>query len=203
MWYVMQADKGSKLISGFNQELDREKYLEKFESGQLDEILNSEEVRDHDVYFLPAGRVHTIGKGLLIAEIQQTSDITYRIYDFDRTDAEGNKRELHLEESLDAIDYNFYDSYKTKYEDQPNVRIEIGACPYFVTNKIVIDKSFEASLSLDTFRIYLCLEGEAVLNAGESKLKLSKGDVTLIPACLERVTFEPSQKTTLLETYVP
>lgn len=203
MWYVMQADKGSKLISGFNQELDREKYLEKFESGQLDEILNSEEVRDHDVYFLPAGRVHTIGKGLLIAEIQQTSDITYRIYDFDRTDAEGNKRELHLEESLDAIDYNFYDSYKTKYEDQPNVRIEIGACPYFVTNKIVIDKSFEASLSLDTFRIYLCLEGEAVLNAGESKLKLSRGDVTLIPACLEEVNFEPSQKTTLLETYVP
>ena len=114
MWYVMQSDIGSSLISGFNQEMNREKYLDYFNTGRLTEILNRENVKQGDIFFVPAGRVHTIGKGLLIAEIQQTSDVTYRIYDFDRKDEQGNARELHLEEALDAIDYSFYDNYKSK-----------------------------------------------------------------------------------------
>ena len=105
MWYVIEADPGSTLIAGFNKELTQQEYLDTFNSGHLTDVLNKEDVKAGDVFFLPAGRVHTIGKGLLIAEIQQTSDITYRIYDFDRVDDKGNKRELHVEEALAAIDY--------------------------------------------------------------------------------------------------
>jgi len=104
MWYVLQADKGSKLQSGFNQQVDQEKYLEKLEKTELTDILNFEEVTAGDVFFIPAGRVHAIGRGILLAEIQQTSDITYRIYDYDRRDDKGNPRELHTDLALDAID---------------------------------------------------------------------------------------------------
>ncbi|GAB5408885.1 MAG: hypothetical protein BalsKO_12500 [Balneolaceae bacterium] len=140
MWYVVDAEAGSTLISGFNKRTNKEEYLKVFESGRLTEILNKEEVLNDDVFFLPAGRVHTIGKGLLIAEIQQTSDITYRIYDFDRVDANGIGRELHVEEAVDAIDYNFYDEYKTKY-NQSAKETEIGRSHYFITNRLLVDES--------------------------------------------------------------
>lgn len=203
MWYVLQADAGSSLITGFNQQLNREQYLEKFNAGQLTDILNQESVKDHEVYFLPAGRVHTIGKGLLIAEIQQTSDVTYRIYDFDRVDDRGNKRELHVEEALDAIDYQYYDQYKTLYEEKQNQRNELVSCPYFVTNKLTLNEPFDASLSVDSFRIYICLEGAATVSTPGGNLHLIKGQVTMIPANLERVRLEPIEAVTLLETYVP
>ncbi len=154
MWYVLQADPGSTLISGFNQEVNREKYLEAFNAGKLTDILNKEQVNDEDVFFLPAGRVHTIGKGLLIAEIQQTSDITYRIYDFDRVDDQGNKRELHVEEALDAIDYNYYDAYKTNYAKNLNEVVKMVSCQYFTTNKLHFNQAVERDhSSLDCFKI--------------------------------------------------
>jgi mannose-6-phosphate isomerase len=203
MWYVLQADQGAKLISGFNQPLTREKYLEKFNAGKLTDILNSEEVKDDDVFFLPAGRVHTIGKGLMIAEIQQTSDITYRIYDFDRVDAEGKKRELHVEEALNAIDYRHYDSYKTDYSEKSNSRNQLVECPYFVTNKLVLDKPYDASLSADSFRVYICLSGKAELVTPNGTVGMKSGSVALVPAAIESVGIEPKSKVTLLETYVP
>src|SRR5882724_12391206 len=125
MWYIIQANPGSTLIAGFNREMTEKLYLEKFNSGHLMDILNREDVNAGDVFFLPAGRVHTIGKGLLIAEIQQTSDITYRIYDFDRVDDKGNKRELHTEEALAAINYKHYPEYKTQYIPQKNEDVHI------------------------------------------------------------------------------
>jgi mannose-6-phosphate isomerase len=203
MWYVLQADPGSKLISGFNRELDKERYLNHFNQGTLLDILNQEDVFDGDVFFLPAGRVHTIGKGLLIAEIQQTSDITYRIYDFDRVDADGNKRDLHVDEALDAIDFAHYEQYKTSYPEHRNRRNEVVKSNYFVTNKLKLDKCFDASLSLDTFRIYICLDGAATIETPGGSLHLEKGQVTLIPASIEQVQIEPSGKVTMLETYVP
>src|ERR1700739_2128238 len=141
MWYVIEADPGSTLISGFNQPMDEQKYLEKFNSGHLMDILNREDVKAGDVYFLPAGRVHTIGKGLLIAEIQQTSDITYSIYDFDRVDDKGTKLELHTQEAIDAIDYNFYPDYKTKYQPKKNETVKLVKCPYFTTNLLDFTES--------------------------------------------------------------
>ena len=125
MWYVIQADPGAKLNAGFNRKVDKETYLHHLQNNTLEEILNFEEVRAGDVFFLPAGRVHYIGKGICLAEIQQTSDITYRIYDFDRRDDKGNLRELHTDLALDAIDFNFYENYKTRYTPKKNEIINL------------------------------------------------------------------------------
>ena len=204
MWYVMQADEGSTLISGFNKKLTKDEYLEAFNGGKLTDILNREDVLTDDVFFLPAGRVHTIGKGLMIAEIQQTSDITYRIYDFDRKDAEGNTRELHVEEALDAIDYDFYPEYKTNYTDQPNSAVKLVKSDYFETNKIVLDSELDRDFSsLDSFVIYICLEGEGTIEfeGGETSLKM--GDSILVPASINKYKLKASPNIKLLETYVP
>lgn len=204
MWYVMQADEGSSLISGFNKTLTKEEYLEAFNAGKLTSILNREDVSTDDVFFLPAGRVHTIGKGLMIAEIQQTSDITYRIYDFDRKDAEGNTRELHVEEALDAIDYNWYPEYKTKYLDESNQAVKLVKSEYFETNKIVLDSEIERDFTdLDSFVIYICLEGRGEIDFEGGKTNISMGDSILVPASIKKYKLSASTSLKLLETYVP
>lgn len=204
MWYVLQADEGSTLISGFNQPVDREKYLSYFREGRLTEILNKEEVAKDDVFFLPAGRVHTIGKGLLIAEIQQTSDITYRIYDFDRKDADGNTRELHTEQALDAIDYSYYDSYKTDCPDQKNEVAEVVKSDYFQTNKLFYDKDFRRDYSInDSFTILIGLEGEGFVESHGKEYPIGKGKVLLIPAYINDIKIRPEGEIKLLETFVP
>lgn len=204
MWYVVSADKGATLISGFNKPTNKEEYLEYFESGKLVELLNREDVFDDDVFFLPAGRVHTIGKGLLIAEIQQTSDITYRIYDFDRVDANGNGRELHVEEAVDAIDYNFYSEYKTSY-DKLGTDVEIGRSQYFVTHKLHIsDQEDRNYASYDSCVILMCLEGEGSIaydDGGTINYKL--GDSILIPNALNAIILNPLMSSKFLEVKIP
>ncbi|MBE7174878.1 MAG: class I mannose-6-phosphate isomerase [Mucilaginibacter polytrichastri] len=203
MWYVIEADPGSTLISGFNQPVDRERYLEKFNSGHLTDILNREEVSAGDVFFLPAGRVHTIGKGLLIAEIQQTSDITYRIYDFDRVDEKGNKRELHVEEALDAIDYTEYPEYKTKYTAKENEAVKLVECPYFTTNLLEYTQSIERDYSdLDSFVIHVCVEGSYELRSGNEKIEVDMGDCVLIPASDKNVQLNTRGGFRILESYI-
>ena len=203
MWYVIQADKGASLISGFNQKLDKELYLKKFNEGKLNDILNKEEVQADDVFFLPAGRVHTIGKGLLIAEIQQTSDITYRIYDFDRVDDKGNKRELHTTEALDAIDYHYYEDIKTNYEQSKNKVIKLVECPYFTTNVLDYTKNTQRDYtSLDSFVIHVCLEGSYVLNYGIEELPVNMGDCILIPATTDKVEISTTKGFKILESYI-
>lgn len=203
MWYVIQADEGSNLISGFNQKVDKEKYLEKFNAGQLTDILNKEEVSAGDVFFLPAGRVHTIGKGLLIAEIQQTSDITYRIYDFDRVDDKGQKRELHVEEALDAIDFTHHDSYKTQYNPKINEPVELVQCPYFTTNILEYQKSvFRDYATLDSFVIHICLEGSYILKYGTQEIPVNMGDCVLLPATMKGVEMFTTNGFKVLESYI-
>jgi len=205
MWYVVQADENSSLISGFNQEVDKEKYLHHLNNGKLNEILNTELAQDDDVFFLPAGRVHTIGKGLLIAEIQQTSDITYRIYDFDRKDANGNLRKLHTEEALDAIDYQHYSEYKTRYSNQVNHINQLVDCDYFVTNQLELTEPMKRDYSgVESFRILIFLEGEAKLSSTNEETHVVKGDVFLIPAKLPMLDVVPMDgPIKLLETYLP
>ncbi len=199
MWYVLQADPGSTLISGFNRELDKKTYMDFFNSGELSNILNVEQVKEGDVFYLPAGRVHTIGKGLMIAEIQQTSDITYRIYDFDRLDDKGQKRELHVEQALDAIDYTKYDHYKTPYKDQMDTPVTLVKSPFFTTNKLTLTRNYEVNKNgLDCFKIYICLSGSATI--GETLLQ--KGEVALIPAAMESYILETSGGAVLLESYI-
>lgn len=203
MWYIMQADEGATLISGFNQEMDKELFQRKSDEGQLNEVLNREEAYAGDVFFLPAGRVHTIGRGLLLAEVQQTSDITYRIYDFDRLDVQGNKRELHIDEALDAIDYRKQAEYKTPYLDKLNQRVELVSCPYFTTNKLHLDQDLTLDHSgLDCFKIYICLDGSGTLNYANGKEQITMGEVILVPAGMEKYTMETSSGITLLESYI-
>lgn len=198
MWYIMQADAGSSLITGFNRNLNRTEFLDFFHAGKLTDVLNRETVKEGDVFFLPAGRIHTIGKGLLIAEIQQTSDVTYRIYDFDRTDDNGNKRELHIEESLDALDYTFHKEYKTKYSKKLDERNQVVECPYFTTNVLILEKHTTLTNQLDSFRIYICTKGYGSI----SNVGIKAGEVVLMPASLGTFDVEVQSTMTLLEVYI-
>ena len=203
MWYVLQADPKASLITGFNRPMSQGEYLKKFESGNLMEILNQEQVAKGDVFFLPAGRIHTIGKGLLIAEIQQTSDITYRIHDFGRTDDQGNERDLHIEESLEAIDYTYQSNYKTSYDEESNKRVSLVTCPYFVTNKLSLtDKKTLKAPQIAGFKIYMCVEGSAKIVNGDEETLLVKGETVLIPAILSTYEIKADAEVILLETYI-
>jgi len=203
MWYVIEADPGSTLIAGFNKELTQEEYLEKFNSGHLTDVLNKEDVKAGDVFFLPAGRVHTIGKGLLIAEIQQTSDITYRIYDFDRVDDKGNKRELHVEQALAAIDYKHYPEYKTKYTPEKNRAVHLVSCPYFTTNVLDFDKSTDKDYSgLDSFVIHVCLEGAYELKYNSESYPVKMGECLLLPNTVGKVELSTGKGFKILESYI-
>jgi mannose-6-phosphate isomerase len=203
MWYVVEADPGSTLIAGFNKEVNEQEYLDKFKSGHLTDILNKEGVKSGDVFFLPAGRVHTIGQGLLIAEIQQTSDITYRIYDFDRVDDKGNKRELHVEEALAAIDYKHYPEYKTLYHPKENETVKLVSCPYFTTNLLDFTESTEKDYSgLDSFVIYVCLEGEFVIKHQGNSYSVMMGDCILLPKTVDHITLETTSGFKILESYI-
>jgi mannose-6-phosphate isomerase len=177
MWYIIEAEKGSELISGFNKKVSKKEYLENLNNNTLKNILNHEKVNKDDVFYIPSGRVHAIGSGILLAEIQQTSDVTYRIYDWNRKDEDGNLRELHTDMAVDAIDYNFYDSYKTDYCIKNGKTAKIINCEYFNTNIIDFSKSIEKDYNLiDSFVIYMCIEGSFSINYSNSNIKVDKGE---------------------------
>ena len=189
MWYVMQAEDNAELIVGFNQKIAKENYKEHLNNATLNEILNIERVKKGDTYYIPTGRVHAIGAGVLLAEIQQTSNITYRIYDYDRVDAKtGEKRELHTDLAIDAIDFNSCDDYKTKYKNNVNVANKLVHSAYFKTNIItlkgVIDKEYT---NLDSFVIYMCVSGCLEIEYNNTIYNLIKGETILIPACIKHL----------------
>jgi len=204
MWYIFQADDDATLNSGFNRPLTKEQYLEYFNRGELMDILNIEKVNSDDVYFLPAGRVHYIGKGCLLAEIQQTSDVTYRMYDFERRDDAGNKRELHTEESLEAIDFTYQKNYMTDYTDKKNEVVPLVSCEYFTTNKLHFDEQISRDHSgLDSFVIYVCMEGSLTMEYGNEGVEVKKGEAVLVPASISKLTLSPLGEFKLLESYIP
>ncbi len=206
MWYIMQADVGAKLNAGFNREVTKPEYIDAVANNTIQDLLNIEPAEPGDVFFLPAGRVHYIGKGLLLAEIQQTSDTTYRIYDFDRVDAAtGQKRELHTELAVDAIDYHHYDDYKTRYERKLNESVNAVTSNYFVTNVLNFNQEVAHDYThLDSFVALICVAGGLTVNApGGYSVSLKMGQCVLIPACVSTVTLVPHGNMTVLETYVP
>lgn len=199
MWYVMQADEGSRIIVGFNHKSSAQEYLEKLESKQLIDILNQVPAKKGDVFFLETGTIHAIGAGIVIAEIQQTSDITYRIYDWDRVDANGNGRQLHVQEALDAMNYNTTDTEK-QYSKEVNKSNSMVDCPYFTTNFLPLDGKAEITRSGDSFTVYICTEGEFTVNSGGDTYSFKKGDTVLIPAAVS--AFVLAGNATLLEIYI-
>lgn len=204
MWYLLHADPGSRLIAGFNQPLNRELYLLHLQQNSLENILNQEQVAADDVFYIPAGRVHTIGKGILLAEIQQTSDITYRIYDFNRTDKQGNKRELHIDQALDAMDFDHYPQYKTPYDRSLNQAVELVRNPYFQVNRLHFNENIRRSYQhLDSFVIYVCVEGGLQIHWDHQYITFDRGDTVLLPAVIKDVTLIPRGPYKVLEAYIP
>ncbi|WP_287827683.1 type I phosphomannose isomerase catalytic subunit [Bacteroides sp.] len=205
MWYVVDADKNAKLRSGFSHEIDATEYKERVKNNTITDVLQEYEIHPGDVFFLPAGRVHSIGAGSFIAEIQQTSDITYRIYDFNRKDANGQTRELHTELAKDAINYEVLNDYRTKYDRVKDEPVELVACPYFTTSVYDLTEEVTCDYSdLDSFVILICVEGSCNLIDNEgNKVSLQAGETILYPALTEEITIMPSEEgVKILETYV-
>ncbi|SNR15266.1 type I phosphomannose isomerase catalytic subunit [Tenacibaculum jejuense] len=203
MWYVMQADEKANLIVGFQQNSNKEEYLKHLNNKSLLDILNVDEVKKGDVYFIPTGRIHAIGAGVLLAEIQQTSDITYRIYDWDRQDSEGNYRELHTELALDAIDFTAIPDYTTSYDESLNSSSEIVSCPYFTTNVLPIEgELFINHQDKDSFVIYMCVSGKVSFVHKNQEEILIAGETVLVPAKLKEFKLKSVEKSELLEVYI-
>lgn len=203
MWYVMQAEAHSEIITGFSKKVDKDAYVQHVEENTLREVLNVEKPQEGDTFFVPAGRVHAIGPGVLLAEIQQSSDVTYRIYDWDRKDADGNGRELHIDQALDAIDFEVYSSYKTDYKLKDNETCDLVKSAYFTTNIISLNEGLSKNYEeLDSFVIHLCVDGSYNLHWEDGKVKVQKGEAVLIPATMSKVAMFPDEKCKLLEVYM-
>ncbi|MCK9422710.1 MAG: class I mannose-6-phosphate isomerase [Bacteroidales bacterium] len=203
MWYILEAESGAELITGFNREMNASTYLDFFHQKRLKEILNVEKVKRDDLFFIPAGRVHALGPGILLAEIQQTSDTTYRIFDWDRVDSEGNPRDLHTDLALEAIDFNFPDSYRTHYRPIMNQSSPLVDCPYFTTDLLTFDRKMEKDYSiLDSFVIYLGIEGKAIIRTDNDPVSIKPGEAILLPATIENTILEPDSTCKLLEVYI-
>ncbi|MEA3504234.1 MAG: type I phosphomannose isomerase catalytic subunit [Bacteroidota bacterium] len=203
MWYVIDADDDAKLISGLKETTDKKTYVDSVENNSLQKLLNYESVSKGDVFYIPSGRIHAINKGIFLAEIQQSSDVTYRIYDYNRKDDKGNARELHTDQAVDAIDYEKHSNYRTEYEAKKNKTVPLVNSKYFITNILDLDtgvgKDYE---ELDSFVIHLCVEGSYVLIVDEEKIEMKMGDVVLLPAITGKVSMVPNKKTKILETFM-
>ena len=202
MWYVMQAEKEAKLIVDFKSGVTVESYLEHLGSKKLPEILHFERVEKGDTYFIEVGRVHAIGAGVLLAEIQQTSDITYRIYDWDRVDAKGNSRELHTDLAIDAIDFNMDRDFKASYSTDENVTNPMVSCPYFTTGYLPVTKPIVKTNMQDSFLIYMCVSGKVTFEANGVTTQANTGETILIPASVKNITILPEESSELLEVYI-
>ena len=205
MWYVIAADQGAKLISGFAEQITPKEYKERVYNGTFADVLQTCAIKPGDVFYVPAGRVHGIGAGAFVAEIQQTSDITYRIYDFNRKDANGKTRELHTSQALDAINYEVLDDYRTKYEPLKDEPVELVACPYFTTSVYDMSEQISCDYSeLDSFVIFICIEGSCLMTDNEgNEVRLGAGETVLLPATTQELTIVPQEgNVKLLETYV-
>lgn len=204
MWYVIQAEDNSQLITGFKKETNKDIINEAVNNNSILEYLNFENTKKGDVFFIPAGRVHAIKKGILLAEIQQTSDITYRLYDWNRPDENGNMRELHIDLALEAIDYKHYENYKTTYNQINDFSSEVIKTEFFTTNIISLKKSITLNYTLlDSFVVLICLDGSFnILDEYNFTTKVNKGETVLIPAVLESITLSTDSSAQLLEVYI-
>ena len=205
MWYVISTDKGAKLISGFSQQITPKEYKERVHNGTFAEVLQPCPIQPGDVFYVPAGRVHGIGAGAFVAEIQQTSDITYRIFDYNRKDKDGKSRELHTSQAIDAINFaDVQDDFRTEYERIQNEPVEMVASPYFTTSVYDMTEEITCDYSeLDSFVIFICVEGACRLTDNEkNEVTLQAGDTVLLPATTQEVTIVSDGAVKLLETYV-
>lgn len=201
MWYVIKADEGAHLYAGFNQEITPYEYQKRVEDGSITDVLADHQVKAGDVFYLPAGRVHAICGGILLAEVQQSSDVTYRIFDYNRLGLDGKPRELHTELAAKALDYHVIDNYRTEYSETSNKAVQIIDSPYFSVRIMEVSKPFHRDLKkYDSFIITMCIEGDCkirVRSTGEEVL-LKQGNSTLIPASIADYDIIPQSGNTLI-----
>jgi mannose-6-phosphate isomerase len=203
MWYILQSDKNAKIYSGFSNLVSRDSYINAVKSNTIQDLLNVESADPGDAFFTPAGRIHAIGAGIVLAEIQQTSDITYRIYDWGRKDNKGKTRELHTDLALDAIDFNETGKNKIRKELVKNKPENLVSCEYFDTNIIQCNEHLVRDYNiLDSFVAYICTEGRFLICWEGKSEKVSKGETVLLPAMISDVVLVPEPEATLLEIYI-
>jgi mannose-6-phosphate isomerase len=205
MWYVVSADEGARLISGFAEQITPKEYKERVHDGTFADVLQTSSVKAGDVFYVPAGRVHGIGAGAFVAEIQQTSDITYRIFDYNRKDKDGKSRELHTALAVDAINFSdVQDDFRTHYAPEQNEPVELVESPYFTTSLYDMTEEITCDYSeLDSFVILICVEGACTLTDDNgNKITVRSGETVLLPAATQYVTIVPDAHVKLLETYV-
>lgn len=204
MWYVLDAKPGAVIYTGFKRKVTKEEYLDHLAGKKLDELINTTPVSAGDVFFIPAGMVHAIGAGVLLAEIQQTSDVTYRIYDWDRFDASGKPREMHTALALDAINFNLGSNNLIRKDAELNKTVLLAESPYFRTSLIRFDSPIIKDYSLtDSFVIYTCTASMVVVECFGHKEEIRAGETILVPASADSVTIIPRGTATLLEVFVP
>ena len=204
MWYVVDADPGSRLRSGFAKQVTPEEYEQSIADNTITDLLQEYDIHKGDVFFLPAGRIHSIGAGAFIAEIQQTSNITYRIYDFNRCDSTGKPRELHTELSKDAIDYTVLPDYRTYYDAQPDKATQLVSCSYFTTDIYRLTKEYDMPLAeLDSFVILICTTGKGTItdNNGNT-VSIHQGESILVPATTTGLRICPEGEMELLGSWI-
>ncbi len=202
LWYIIDVVKNGKLILGFNEKMDQKKYLETLSKNKITEVLNSESIKNGDAFIIEPGTIHAIGEGVLLAEIQQTSDITYRIYDWDRPDTNGQMRQLHTDLALDAIDFNTSKS-RLDYAEEKNAPVHIGTTDFFSVNKLVLSENYVRDLEeIPSFTVYMCLEGNALIETDDFSEEIKKGETILIPAQLPEIKFT-TNSASFLEVYIP
>lgn len=199
MWYIMQATKNARIVLGFKENSNENEYLFNLKNNTLLNLLQEIPVEKGGVFFLETGVIHAIGGGILLAEIQQTSDITYRVYDWNRKDKYGNGRELHTDLALEAINYNTIDS-KIEYEETANAKNKLVATPFFTSNIIVLSDTYEWQNNLGSFTVFICTEGDCSIKTENETTSLKKGATILIPACIDKISLKGNA--TLLEIYL-
>ena len=202
MWYIMDSDENAKLRAGMKEKITPEQYKQMVEDDTITEAIAEYKVKEGDCFFLPAGRIHSIGTGCFLAEIQQTSDVTYRIYDFKRKDKDGNYRELHTEEAAECIDYNVEPNYRTEYTPVKNEGVALVECPYFTTAVYDLNEPMTLDYSeLDSFVIFIGLKGSGEITDNEGNTTtLCEGETILFPATTNEIKVTGNIK--FLETYV-
>ena len=201
MWYALESEPGAMLYNGLKKKITPEEYKEMVENDTITDALARYEVHEGDVFFIPAGRIHAIGAGCRVAEIQQTADVTYRIYDFKRKDKDGNYRELHTKEAAESIDYTVLPNYRAGYEPKLNEGVQLVECPYFTTAVYDLTEPMTLDYSeLDSFVILIAVKGKGTLTANGETIDFQMGDTILIPATMEEMIVDGEIK--FLDTYV-
>ncbi len=202
MWYVVDAEPGAEIMLGFRKDVTPGLFREKLMDKSLKELLNVYPANPGDVFHIPTGQVHAIGKGVTLCEIQQASDITYRVYDWDRPGIDGNPRKLHLEEAMEVIDFSPREG-QVAYQIRKNLPVELVSSPEFTTRLLLFDQKINQEyVFVDSFVIYVCLKGRFTINYAGGSVQAAAGECLLIPAEINNLSLEPEDSCQILEIYV-